>query len=101
VPSAAGTGQFGSLGTNLGATGTPVGFDTCQNTSVVSGTKIPASFTSDFTYRITLPAQTSLSLAIQNVFDTDPKFSRDFINYYAFSGSPLGRTLRFGLTKKW
>jgi iron complex outermembrane receptor protein len=40
-------------------------------------------------------------LTVQNVFDTDPNFSRDFINYDAFSGSPLGRTYRVGVTKKW
>lgn len=101
VPTAGGTGTYGSVGVNLGATGTPVGFDACQNTAIITGTKIPASFTSDFTYRLTLPAQTTASVSIQNVFDTDPKFSRDAINYDAFSGSPLGRTVRLGITKKW
>ncbi|HET9160545.1 MAG TPA: TonB-dependent receptor, partial [Caulobacteraceae bacterium] len=96
VPSAAGTGAFGTF-----ATSGALGFDPCQNYIVTSAQKIPASFNSDFTYRITLPAQTSLSLSIQNVFDTDPKFSRDAINYDAFSGSPLGRTYRLGVTKKW
>lgn len=107
VPSAAGTATYGSLGqqqlvvSGLVLTGAPVGFDPCQNTIVTSGTKIPASFNSDFTYRVQLPAQTSMSLTVQNVFDTDPKFSRDPINYDAFSGSPLGRTFRIGIQKKW
>jgi iron complex outermembrane receptor protein len=107
VPSAAGTGTYGNVGSpglviaGLILTGSPVGFNPCQNTAVLSGMKIPASFNSDFSYRLSLPAETSLSVTIQNVFDTDPKFSRDFINYDAFSGSPLGRTVRVGVTKKW
>jgi hypothetical protein len=107
VPNAAGTGTYGTPGIAVGVTsglaftGTPVGFDPCQNANIISAMKIPASFNSDFTYRVTLPEDLSVSLSVQNVWDSDPRFSRDALSYDAFSGSPLGRTFRLGLQKKF
>ena len=60
---------------------------------------MPTQFNSDFTYRLSLPWSTTVSMTVQNVFDVDPPFSRDILNYDAFFGSPLGRTFRFGILK--
>lgn len=96
VPTGVGTGIYGAVATN-----SAVGFCAGQNTAILTGQKIPATFNTDFTYRLDLPWQTTMSVTVQNVFDQDPIFSRDIINYDAFTGSPLGRTIRFGLLKKW
>jgi hypothetical protein len=99
VPLNAGTGLYGVRGPTIAGFGVPVGWDPCQNVLVVSAEKIPATFNSDFTYRLLLPQNTSMTLSINNVFDSDPKFSRDALGYDAGSGvGPLGRTYKFGVT---
>ena len=42
-----------------------------------------------------------MTVTVQNVFDADPKFSREALGYDASTGSPLGRTVRFGVRKRW
>jgi iron complex outermembrane receptor protein len=79
-----------------------VGWDPCQNALIGTAKKLPATFSSDFTYRLTLPARTTLTLSVNNVFDTEPNFSRDNLGYDAGSGvGPLGRTFKFGVQKNW
>lgn len=95
VPAGAGTGQFG---TN---SGTNIGFCAGQNTTILAGQKVPATFLTDVSYNVQLPWDTTFTLTIQNVFDKDPEFSRDAINYDAFTGSPLGRTFRVGVRKRF
>lgn len=56
---------------------------------------------SDFSYQVELPWDTRLTLTVQNVFDADPKFSREALGYDASTGSPLGRTFRIGVRKRW
>jgi iron complex outermembrane receptor protein len=96
IPSGAGAGLYGAL-----ASGT-VGFCSGYNTSILSGQGgIPATFNSDFSYRLQLPWETVFTATIQNVFDEDPQFSRAPQSYDAYTGSPLGRTIRVGLRKKF
>ena len=95
VPAGAGTGANGAN------TGTTVGFCAGQNVSVLAGQKVPATFNTDVSYQLDLPWNATLTLTVQNLFDEDPAFARLAINYDAFTGSPLGRTFRIGVRKRW
>jgi iron complex outermembrane receptor protein len=88
VPAGAGTGQFGT-------------FCAAQNLRILSGQKIEEVILADFSYQADLGQQTTLTVTVQNVFDTDPKFSREALGYDASTGSALGRTVRFGVRRKW
>jgi iron complex outermembrane receptor protein len=101
APAGAGTGIYGVRSSPSGGFVT-VGWDPCQNALIGTAKKLPATFSSDFTYRLTLPARTTLTLSVNNVFDTEPNFSRDNLGYDAGSGvGPLGRTFKFGVQKNW
>jgi len=88
IPAGAGTGQFGS-------------FCASQNTAIGTGRKIDGLLNVDLTYRVELEADVAMSLTINNVLDEDPSFARASVNYDAGFGSPLGRTIRVGATKKF
>jgi iron complex outermembrane receptor protein len=62
---------------------------------------VPATYNTDLSYQAQLPWNTTFTLTVQNVFDKDPAFARLAINYDAFTGSPLGRTIRVGVRKRW
>lgn len=96
VPAGAGTGQNGT-NTNTGT----VGFCAAQNYRILTGQKIPTVFTTDVSYQLELPWDTRMTLTVQNLFDKDPVFSREALGYDASTGSALGRTVRFGLRKRW
>jgi outer membrane receptor protein involved in Fe transport len=96
VPAGAGTGLYGT-NTNT----TTVGFCAGQNVAILAGQKIPATFNTDLSYNVQLPWDTTFTVTIQNLFDKDPEFARFAINYDAFTGSPLGRTVRVGVRKRW
>ena len=53
------------------------------------------------TYRVQLPAETSVSLSIFNVLNEDPAFARTAISYMSGFGNPLGRTFKLQLGKKF
>lgn len=88
VPDGAGSGQFGT-------------FCAAQNIQILTGMKIDEVVQSDFSYQVELPWDVRLTVTIQNVFDSDPKFSREALGYDASTGSSLGRTVRFGVRKTW
>ena len=67
----------------------------------LAGQKVDTTFNTDVSYSVQIGWDTTLALTVQNLFDKDPEFSRDAINYDAFTGSPLGRTVRFGVRKRW
>lgn len=92
---AAGSGQFGVR------SGSSVGVCAQQVASIQGGTTYPASFYSDFTYRVNLPWDTTVTATVQNVFDRDPTFARTADSYNSFLESPTGRTYRVGLSKKF
>ncbi|MDP3495388.1 MAG: TonB-dependent receptor [Hyphomonadaceae bacterium] len=65
------------------------------------GKKIDAFVTTDVTYRVFLPWDTTAVLNVANIFDTDPPFARVEANYDPATASPLGRTVKVALTKKF
>jgi hypothetical protein len=99
IPAGAGSGQFGT--NNSPTNTTPIGFCSGQNVSVINGMKLKRVFNTDASYQVELPWDTTLTVTIQNLFDKDPELSRDLIGYDAGTGSPLGRTVRVGVRKRW
>ncbi|MBL8770847.1 MAG: TonB-dependent receptor [Phenylobacterium sp.] len=68
--------------------------------AVLRGRKIDETLLVDAAYRVLLPWDTTLVVRVQNVFDDDPSFARLAPGYDPFTGNPLGRTLKIGVTKK-
>ncbi len=95
VPAGAGSG---SRGANSGAV---VGYCAGQNVTVLTGRKIPAAFVTDVSYQLALRENTTVTVTVQNLLDDDPNFTRDVLGYDAGVASPLGRTIRFGVRKRW
>ena len=96
VPAGAGTGEFGN-GTSAAARG-PC---TAQNTAPLAGQTVEEWLNFDIVYRLELPADTALSLTINNVLDEDPSFFRAIVPYNTGYGSPLGRNFKLGVTKRF
>ncbi|MDP3658530.1 MAG: TonB-dependent receptor, partial [Phenylobacterium sp.] len=65
------------------------------------GKKIDAFVTTDVTYRVFLPWDTTAVFNITNIFDTDPPLARLELNYDALTANALGRTYKIALTKKF
>ncbi|MDP3495382.1 MAG: TonB-dependent receptor [Hyphomonadaceae bacterium] len=65
------------------------------------GKKIDAFISTDVTYRVFLPWDSTAVVSVNNVFDTDPPFARVESNYDPTVASPLGRTIKLALTKKF
>ena len=55
----------------------------------------------DLIYRVELPWETAATLTIQNVLDEDPSFYRGIVPYNSAYGSPLGRTFKMGVSKRF
>lgn len=98
VPTGAGSGQFSS---NAAVVGQPRGFCAAQNTATLAGQKVDDLLNVDLIYRVRLPAEIAATLTVGNVFDKDPSFYRATIPYNTAYGSPLGRTFKFGVTKRF
>jgi iron complex outermembrane receptor protein len=64
--------------------------------------EIGSYFTTDLTYRLSLPSELTLTGAVFNVADRDPPVVRftDY-NYDPFFGNPAGRAFKLGLTKQF
>ncbi len=69
--------------------------------STTAGKNIGSFNTFDFTYRIALPTDTTISLSVLNLLDKDPPFARYNVNYDPFTASPLGITAKFGVAQKF
>jgi iron complex outermembrane receptor protein len=63
------------------------------------GQTIKATALNDLVVRYFGPWDTTWTLAVNNVFDTDPAFARTELNYDPLTGDPLGRTVKIGLQK--
>jgi iron complex outermembrane receptor protein len=71
-------------------------------TNVRSTAKIGEYWQHDLTYTAQLPWDATATLAVQNVFDTDPPFAIGTqYNYDPGSGNPLGRVFVLGLKKRF
>jgi iron complex outermembrane receptor protein len=105
VPAGAGSGQFGT-GTIAGTAGVTPGFGSrgfcnAQNAAPQAGQEIDALFNVDVIYRVELPSETALTVTITNLLDQDPSFFRGIVPYNTAYGSPLGRTYKMGISKKF
>jgi iron complex outermembrane receptor protein len=88
--------------TNNGATGNTNGTYNAANNLVITGGKVVKATTlHSLYYNVQLPANLSLSLAVENVFDKDPSFARLDYSYDPFTGSAFGRTVKAGLRAKF
>ena len=65
------------------------------------GRKIAAAFLLDAAYRVQLPWDSELTLAVANVFNRDPSFARTELSYDSLTGDPIGRTLKIGVRKRF
>ena len=57
--------------------------------------------THDLSYVGELPWDTTLTLAVNNIFDSDPPFTRSQYNYDYTNAFFLGRTFQVGLRKRF
>ena len=69
--------------------------------TVSAGKTIDAQMIQDINYRVFLPWDTTLTASIANIFDADPSFARLELGYDPFTGNPLGRVYKIGMTKKF
>jgi iron complex outermembrane recepter protein len=63
------------------------------------GSVVGSTLTHDVTYRAQLPGQSMLNFSVLNVLDEDPSFARLDLSYDPFTGSPVGRAFKLGLSK--
>lgn len=63
------------------------------------GSVVESTLIHDFTYRAELPWQSTLNFSVLNVFDEDPSFARLDLSYDPFTGSPVGRVFKVGVSK--
>lgn len=67
--------------------------------SVTTGKQIGSYTTFDATYRLKLGTGTIIAISALNILDTDPPFARLDQNYDPFTASPLGRTVKVGISQ--
>jgi iron complex outermembrane receptor protein len=96
VPAGAGSGQYGTTAAS-GIRGLCAG----QNTAPQSGHKVEEWVNVDLIYRLQLPAETGLTVTINNLLNTDPSYFRGIVPYNTAYGSPLGRTVKVGVSKRF
>lgn len=82
----AGTGPFAP---EVNIVGTP---------TLLQGAEIDSQLTFDLNLRYQLQEATRLSVGVFNLTDEDPSFARTDLNYDPFTGSPIGRTFKFGIS---
>ena len=73
-------------------------------TNIIAGftdLKTDDEITHDLVYTGQLPWETTLTVGIQNIFDSDPPFVRSQYNYDYTNAFFLGRTVNIGLRKKF
>lgn len=66
-----------------------------------NGRLIDSIIVHDLTYRVQLPAQTTLVATVYNVFDEDPSFARKELNYDPQTANPVGRSFKLGMRKQF
>ncbi|MDP3633581.1 TonB-dependent receptor [Phenylobacterium sp.] len=87
-------GRFG--GTNIfGPNGAVSGY------ILPEGAKLDAFVTTDVTYRVHLPWDTTATVTVANLFDADPPFARRDLSYDPATANPLGRTYKLSVTKRF
>ncbi len=66
-----------------------------------NGIKVKEWITSDLSYRLSLPSQTTIGASVFNVFDEDPPFARLDLSYDPFIGNPLGRYYKVSVSQQF
>lgn len=72
-----------------------------QLVTMLQGQVISSWMVFDIAYRLKMPDNLELTLAVDNVLDADPPFSRQSYSYDPFIANGLGTTFKFGLSKKF
>ena len=86
--------RYVSLSTNINATAIAVA------APVNGNLRIAEYYQHDLTYRVELPWDSSLTVSVQNLLDTDPPFAFGTqYNYDFSSGNPLGRVIAVSVRK--
>ncbi|MBL8270607.1 TonB-dependent receptor domain-containing protein [Steroidobacter sp.] len=70
-------------------------------TATTRGVEIGSFLTYDLVYRLSLPAQTTLTASVINLTDEDPPFVRLDLSYDPFIANPYGRYFKLLLNKKF
>ena len=65
------------------------------------GKNIPSWTVVDLAYRLAMPDDLDLTVAVENIFDRDPPFVRLNYSYDPFTANGLGATVKIGLSKKF
>jgi iron complex outermembrane receptor protein len=66
-----------------------------------AGVQIGSFLTHDLTYRLSLPAETTITASVFNFTDRDPPLARLELSYDPFIANPLGRYYRVLLNKRF
>jgi iron complex outermembrane receptor protein len=70
-------------------------------TATTRGVEIGSFLTYDLVYRLSLPAETTLTASVINIADEDPPFVRLDLSYDPFIANPYGRYFKLLLNKKF
>jgi iron complex outermembrane receptor protein len=70
-------------------------------TATTRGVEIGSFLTYDLVYRLSLPAETTLTASVINLADEDPPFVRLDLSYDPFIANPYGRYFKLLLNKKF
>jgi iron complex outermembrane receptor protein len=65
------------------------------------GVQIGSFLTHDLTYRLSLPAETTVTASVFNFTDRDPPLARLELSYDPFIANPLGRYYRVLVNKRF
>jgi outer membrane receptor protein involved in Fe transport len=60
-----------------------------------------AWITADFTYRVVLKNDWTVTATVENIFDRDPPPAQEELGYDPRLGNPLGRTFEIGVRKRF
>ena len=102
VPTGSGSGQFGTGVVPAPAAGAGSrGFCGAQNVATEAGKKVEDWLNLDLIYRVELPAETAATVVVGNLLNSDPSFYRGIVPYNSAYGSPLGRTFKVAVSKKF
>jgi iron complex outermembrane receptor protein len=63
------------------------------------GATVDSYLAHDLHYQLRLPGDMTVNASVLNVTDEDPPFARLDLNYDPFTGSPVGRVFKLGVSK--
>jgi iron complex outermembrane receptor protein len=69
--------------------------------AVTAGRRIDDNVQLDINYVVQLPEDLTIAASISNVADEDPSFARNELGYDPTTGSPIGRAIEIGISKKF